>query len=100
MSKLLQFLVQNPVNNITADVVISQRLREFPFKIKAMSGDEFSEYQRAATIIGRHQKASFNSKIFNEMTIINHTVEPNFRDADSIKAAGCTTPEQFLYKSL
>ena len=28
------------------------------------------------------------------------TIEPNFKDADSIKKAGCQSPEQFLYKSL
>jgi hypothetical protein len=100
MSKLLQFLIQNPVDNVTEEVIISQRLKEFPIKIKAMTGEQFSEYQAAATAIGRHQKASFNSKLFNEMVIINHTVDPNFRDAESIKAAGCLTPEQFLYKSL
>lgn len=100
MSTLLQFLVENPVDNLTEKVVVSQRLSAFPFTIKGMTGIEFAEYQKAATRIGRHKKAEFDTKTFNEMVVLNHTVEPNFRDADSIKKAGCITPEQFLYKSI
>lgn len=100
MSELLQFLIENPVDNLTAEVIVSPRLAKFPFKIKAMTGPEFSEYQKLSTKIGRHKKVEFDSKVFNELVVLNHTLEPNFRDAESIKKAGCQTPEQFLYKSL
>ncbi len=50
--------------------------------------------------MGRHRKINFDIKRFNELVVINNTVEPNFKDAESIRTAGCTTPEQFLYKSL
>ena len=96
----MQFLIDNPVDNLTDEVVVSPRLAKFPFKIKGMTGPEFSEYQKVSTKIGRHKKVEFDSKIFNEMVVLNHTLEPNFRDAESIKKAGCQTPEQFLYKSL
>lgn len=99
-SGLLQFLIENPVDNLTDKVVVSARLANFPFTIKAMTGPEFSEYQKAATRIGRHKKVDFDSRLYNELVVLNHTVEPNFRDAESIKKAGCSTPEQFLYKSL
>lgn len=100
MGSLLDFLVENPINDITEEIVVSQRLSKFRFTIKGMTGPEFTEYQTAATAIGRHKKVQFNSKLFNELVVINHTVEPNFRDAEAIKKAKCTTPEQFLYKSL
>lgn len=100
MSNLMQFLIDNPVDNLTDEVVVSPRLAKFPFKIKGMTGPEFSEYQKVSTKIGRHKKVEFDSKIFNEMVVLNHTLEPNFRDAESIKKAGCQSPEQFLYKSL
>ena len=100
MSNLMQFLIDNPVDNLTDNVVVSPRLAKFPFKIKGMTGPEFSEYQKVSTKIGRHKKVEFDSKIFNELVVLNHTLEPNFRDAESIKKAGCQTPEQFLYKSL
>lgn len=100
MSQLIQFLIENPVDNLTAEVMVSPRLAKFPFKIKGMTGPDFSEYQKLSTKIGRHKKIEFDSKTFNELVVLNHTVEPNFKDADSIKKAGCQSPEQFLYKSL
>lgn len=100
MSKLLEFLVQNPVDNVTEEIIVSARLKEFPFKIKAMTGQEFSEYQKLATAFGKKKKVSFDTATFNEQVVLNHTVEPNFRDAESIKSAGCLTPEQFMYRSL
>ena len=100
MSNLMQFLIDNPVDNLTDEVIISGRLAKFPFKIKGMTGPEFSEYQKLSTKISRHKKVEFDSKTFNELVVLNHTLVPNFRDAESIKKAGCQTPEQFLYKSL
>ncbi len=100
MSTLIDFLIENPVDNLTAEVVVSQRLAKFPFKIKGMTGPEFSEYQKLSTKIGRHKKVEFDNKKFNEMVVLNHTIEPNFRDAESMKKANCQSPEQFLYKSL
>lgn len=100
MSTLLDFLVENPVDEITSEVIVSARLAKYPFKIRAMTGPEFSEYQRLATKIGKNKKVDFNSTLFNEKTVINHTVEPNFKDVEALKRVGCTTPEQFLYKTL
>lgn len=100
MSILLDFLAENPVDGITSQVVVSQRLAKFPFTIKAMSGPEFSNYQKRATKYSKSKKVEFDSKLFNEQVVINHTIEPNFRDAEAIKKAGCLTPEQFLYRSL
>ena len=96
----MDFLIENPVDNLTDEVVVSQRLAKFPFKISGMTGPQFSEYQKLSTKIGRHKKVEFDNKKFNEMVVLNHTIEPNFRDAESIKKANCQSPEQFLYKSL
>lgn len=100
MGVLLEFLVQNPVDDITDEVIVSKRLEKFPFKIKAMSGQEFGEYQKMAVAIGKKKKVSFDTQKFNEQVVLNHVIEPNFRDAESIKTANCTSPEQFLYRSL
>lgn len=97
---LTQFLTENPVDNLTEEIIISERLKNFKFKIKAMTGKEFSEYQKVSTSFGRHNKANFDSAKFSELVIINNTLEPNFKDADAIKKAGCATPTDFLYRSL
>ena len=99
---LSEFLMDNPVNDITEEVYISERFKKagFPFKIRAMSGQEFSVYQKQATAVGRHKKVNFDSALFNELVVLNHTVEPNFKDANLIAKANCTSPEQFLYSRL
>lgn len=97
---LQDFLIQNSVEGITKEFVLSQRLKNFKFKIKPMTGAEFNQYQQLATKMSRHNKVEFDSKKFNEASIINHTVEPNFKDAESIKKAGCKTAEEFLNKCL
>ena len=96
MSQLLQFLIENPVDNLTTEVTISPRLAKFPFKIKGMTGPDFSEYQKLSTKIGRHKKIEFDSKTFNELVVLNHTIEPNFKDADSIKKTGCGLSSLFI----
>jgi hypothetical protein len=101
MKNLTQFLIENPVDNLTDTVIVSARLAKFPFKIKGMSGTEFADYQKLATRISRKNKGiEFDTKIFNELVVINNTVEPNFKDAETLKKANCLSPEQFLYKSL
>ena len=99
---LTQFLAENPVNDLTAEVYISERFKTagFPFKIKAMSGKEFNSYQKQATAVGRHKKISFDSELFNELVVLNHCIVPNFKDAEEIKAVGCKSPEEYLYSRL
>lgn len=104
MSKLMDFLVSNPIDNLTEEVIVSDRFTDcdkiMKFKIKAVSPDEFSELQKQCTKVGKKGKVNFDSKMFNDQLIINYTVEPNFKDADAIKKAGCMTPEQLLNKVL
>lgn len=100
MSALQDFLLENQSDNITGEVIISVRLSKMPFKIRAMTGKEFNEYQQAATKIHKGKRVDFNSALFREKVIINHTLEPNFKEADFIQKAGCATPEQLLNKVL
>lgn len=100
MGRLADFLCEHTVENITDDVVISKRI-PFKFKIRAMNSEEFNSYRKLATNFDvKRKKASFDSKKLNEQIIINHTVDPDFRNADDIKKVGCTTPEQYMNKVL
>jgi hypothetical protein len=108
MSSLQEFLNVNPVDNVTADVAISDRFKDkdgnmLKFKIKAMTNDEFEEIRKAAASISTKKgkrSISFDTKRFNELVVINNTIDPNFKDAESIKKLGCITPEQYLNKVL
>ncbi|MGL5868990.1 phage tail assembly chaperone, partial [Clostridium chrysemydis] len=102
MSKLTDFLINNPIDELTEEVMISDRFKDgdkiLKFKIKAVSPNEFSELQKNCTKVGKKGKVNFDSKLFNEELIVNYTIEPNFKDSDAIKKAGCMTPAQFLNK--
>lgn len=100
MSTLAEFIRENPIDNITETLVLSQRLKDYPFKIKPISSTDFSEYQKASTRIQKGGKTEFNTKIFNQMIVLNHTIEPNFRSVDYMNALGCQTPEQAMSKTL
>lgn len=102
--QLSEFLIKNPVNNVTKEVYLSERFvdeegNKIAFKIKAMNGDDYASYRKQAMKVTKNG-VDFDTKKFNELVVINNTINPNFRDAESIKAAGCITPEQYMYRSL
>lgn len=99
MNSLQQFLLENPVDNLTEEVVVSPRLQEFKFKIRALSGDEFNDLQaRCVDNPNSPKKRRFNTKKFNELVVISGSIEPNFKDVEFLKEAGCVDPIKLLYK--
>lgn len=105
MTALTDFLLANPVDTITEDVVVSKRIKDtqgnlLKFTIKPMLNEQYLEYQNQCTIPKRHGKVDFDAKKFNRLLILNHTVSPNFRSTELIQQAGCSTPEQLLNKFL
>lgn len=108
MSALQEFLNANPVDNLTAEVLISDRFKDkegniLKFKIKAMTNDEFEEIRKKATKIDfkkGKRNVDFDARKFNEQVVINHTIDPDFKNAESIKKVGCMSPEQYLNKVL
>lgn len=95
---LMSFLAKNPVDQLEQIVTIPGRLAEFKFKIKPMNAKQFYAYQRVATSFEKGKNLDFNSGKFNELVVINHVIEPNFRDADNLSALGVRTPEEFINK--
>lgn len=107
MSTLQEFLNLNPVDNVVNEVIVSDRFKDengspLRFKIKAMTNAEFEEARKKATTIKTKKGGSFDfdTRKFNETIIINHTINPEFKDANSIQKMGCITPEQYLNKVL
>lgn len=105
MTALTEFLLANPVDTIEKEVVVSKRIKDaegnlMKFKIKPMLNEQYLEYQNQCTVPKKGGKIEFNTKRFNQLVILNHTVEPNFRNAELIQQAGCATPEQLLNKML
>jgi Phage XkdN-like protein. len=99
---LTQFLIENPVDDVSREIYLSKRFKEagHKFKIKAMTGSQFSAYQKEATAIAKKKNINFDTGLFHKKIILNHCIEPNFKDSELVKQAGCITPEQFLDKVL
>jgi len=102
---LQDFLIANPVDNLTEEVAISPRFKDekgnlLKFTIKAMTPAEFEEIRKKATRIKKGKQVEFDNQLFNLSIAINHTVNPDFRNAESIKKLGVNTPEEYIQKVL
>ena len=104
---LQEFLNANPIDNLTDEVAISDRFKDkegklLKFKIKAMNSDEFEDLRKKSMKVsaGKRRTVELDLKQFNNAIVIGFTLEPNFKDAESIKKIGCMTPEQYLDKVL
>jgi len=95
---LVSFLAETPISELEQTVTISGRLSAFTFKIKPMSSNQFYTYQQIATTMGKDKNIKFNTGRFNELIILNHVVDPNFRNASTLESAGVNTPQEFLNK--
>lgn len=109
MSVLRDFLLENAdVIEKEIEVPVSPRFKDkegnlLKFKIRPMSGDEFGKYQKQCTtmnVMGKKKETSFDSGKFNVMCIVNHCIDPNFKEAEFIKKLGVQSPEQAVSKVL
>ena len=109
MSLLKDFLLENSdVITKEVEVVVSSRFKDkegnlLKFKVRPMSGDEFGKYQKQCTTISFNNKkreTKFDSAKFNILSIVNHCVDPNFKEADFLKSLGVQTPEDAVSKVL
>ena len=101
MNALQQFLTKNSVDNLTEEVFLGGRLKDFKFKIKALTGNQYNDFQ-ALCIENPNspKKRRFNTKKFNELIVANCVVEPNFKDPDWLKELGVADATSAIYKTL
>lgn len=105
MSKLQAFLNRNIIEEKTEEVFVSDRFRDeetgelLKFKIRAVSMSEYKQFQKTCTKNVKNV-LDFDGIGFSEKIVIAGTVDPSFKDAESIRVAGCTLPDQYLYKVL
>ncbi|MEG0875213.1 MAG: hypothetical protein RSB05_01005 [Clostridiales bacterium] len=99
MSLLFDFLLENSVEDLQENVIVSPRLADYPFSIKGVTAKEIHGYSRSCTKKSDRQNV-FDGEKFNLLLILNHCVEPDFRDAKALEKAGCTTPEALVNKTL
>ena len=101
MNALQQFLTKNSVDNLTEEVTLGGRLKDFKFKIKALTGNQYNDFQ-ALCIENPNspKKRRFNTKKFNELIVTNCVVEPNFKDPEWLKELSVADATSAIYKTL
>jgi len=100
MSNLMDYLIEN--ENVTDDIEeisLSERLKNFKFKIKPISGKEFHKLKSECRTI-RKKNVNFDDAAFNEKLILKCCVEPNFSDESAIEKVKVHTPEDLINKVL
>lgn len=102
---LQDFLNAHPVDDLTDEVAIAPRFKDsegnvLKFKIKAMTDSEFGDLRKACTTHRKGGKVEFNAQKFNLQLVIRNTLDPNFKDAASLKAVGVGNSEDYVQKVL
>lgn len=105
MSTLQEILNLNIVDDIHTYVEISDRLKDkdgknLKFKIKPILFEELNRIKKKATVLDKDGKPIIDEAILNMLCIIQATIEPNFKDVNSIEKLGVFTPEQYINKVL
>jgi len=98
---LEDFLATHSVENLTEEIVLNERLKDFKFTIGSMTRDELEKYQKLCII--RDKKGNVlkqDSMKFSELVIVNHLLYPNFKSAEFLQKLGVNTPSQGLSKVL
>lgn len=100
MTELQMFLMENPVDNITKEVKLNGRLKDFIFKIKPMTNAEMGRFQKLCVKNPGSRKREFDMQKYNELVVINNVITPNFKDAEWLQSSGVATSEALVNKVL
>lgn len=97
MSKLDDFLNLNDVIAINKTIKINIGGKEFELVIRPITEAEHVEFQRRSNVITKN-KITFDSGKYSNLILESCIVEPNFRDAEFLKKAGCISAVEFINK--
>ena len=98
MNDLENFLALPDVTELVEEVFVSDRLGKF--KVRPMTMDEFSSYQKRCRGKINKDGVNFDSGKFNLLVVKGQVVEPDFSNAEFLKKAKCNTPEEFISRKL
>ena len=93
------------VENLTEEVIISPRFVDengeaVKFRIRAMTQADFSRIKRANSVVDKKGVSTLNEANFHSQIVVEHCIEPSFKNSESISRAGCATPVELVNKKL
>ncbi len=98
MSTLEDFLEMSDVSEITDTIKVKVGGKVYELKIRALSEEEHSDFQKRALNIGKKGNVQFDKGKYDSLVIPTCIVEPNFRNAEFLQKAKCQTAWDFLTK--
>ena len=97
MSSLDEFLNLNDVMEIKETIPIIVNGKKLEIVVRPISETEHNEFQRRANEVKRN-KLIFDSGKYKNLILESCIVEPNFKDAEFLKKAGCLSASEFINK--
>lgn len=99
MSPLQEFLMEGVGLNVEHEVIVSERLKDYPFKIRSLTLGEYNEVRKQSVNHSDESGQSDGSELVRNLVIAG-CVDPCFKDAEYIQKSGCVTPAQVIDKQL
>lgn len=100
ISALQAFLIESAKAENIKDYTPSKRLKDHPFKIRAITTGEYREARQRAINPDAEGGARIDPVELSKQVIIIGCVEPNFKDEEFLKQAGCAIPGMAIDKLL
>ena len=97
MSKLDEFLNLADVCDIKETIKVKLGGKEFEMTVRALTEAEHTEFQRRANTVTK-KTVSFDSGKYNNLILEACIVEPDFKNAEFLKKAGCVSATEFINK--
>lgn len=101
----MDFLLETAVDEdytekFQMEIKRSGKVKKLTFEVSLISDRAWKSYQSQTNKTKKGGKIDFDATKFNELLVVNHCVNPSFRDAEAMKKLNVRTPEQLLHKTL
>lgn len=97
MSKLDDFLNLSDVSEIRKTIKFNIGGKQYEIVIRPITDAEHTEFQRRSNVMTKN-KITFDSGKYSNLVAEACIVEPNFRDSEFLKKAGCISAIEFMNK--
>lgn len=97
MSKLEEFLDLEDVADIKKSISVNIGGKLFDLVIRPITESEHHEFQKRSNVFNKN-KVTFDSGKYSSLVLEACIVEPDFKNSDFLKKAGCVSAGEFLDK--
>lgn len=100
MTPLQAFLIEDAGSKKEFDFVVSDRLKEYAFKVRALTFDEYNEIRKKSMDFSNQDARRPDEAELTYNLVVEGCVEPDFKSAEFLSSCGCATPRQAIERTL